>query len=124
MNGNNSDNTVHNVNMEQEINLDAGTVSPLSVCTTHTLSVEVCAFMHQTNYVWTGSSDKTCRVFDAFTGHVLYTWTVGEMVSAIAIVENDAYCVIGTAKGTVLIRSLTSTPDTFVKLILATSTSL
>lgn len=39
------------VNMEDEINANAGSFSPLSVCTTHTLSVEVCTFMHQCNYV-------------------------------------------------------------------------
>ncbi|AYU78282.1 conserved hypothetical protein [Leishmania infantum JPCM5] len=74
-------------------------VVPRCIFNGHSLAATCCTFLHHSNVLLTGSSDRTCRLVDTHTGEQLRTVTVGDAVTAVAVSLDDASIVAGTQKG-------------------------
>ncbi|CCW59777.1 unnamed protein product [Phytomonas sp. EM1] len=74
-------------------------VQPVVAFAGHSLGVNCCVFFHNCEIVVSGASDCTCRVFDAFSGEQLRLLTVGDVVTAVAVSEDDLDLAVGTSRG-------------------------
>lgn len=81
------------------LSLRSRDVVPRSTFTGHSLSVNCCKFLHYTNFILTGSNDKSCRLVDAISGQQLQSILVGDAVTSLAVAKDDGRFVAGTVGG-------------------------
>ncbi|GET88057.1 hypothetical protein, conserved [Leishmania tarentolae] len=74
-------------------------VLPRCIFNGHSLAATCCTFLHYSNVLLTGSSDRTCRLVDTNTGAQLRCITVGDAVTAVAAGLDDSSIVVGTQNG-------------------------